>query len=829
MFMRKIIALLLTMVMLVGVLPMGTYAANLGAGVVLNSFANGGSTNLVNEGWVSISDSTAATISKDYQIVNDMGYTNVLKFGNASDTNGIKLTLSTPVTHVEGTKTVVSLKMRSIRAAANSSGGRFDFFQGRNSVVGIVQTRPDLNGNGQMFFSGKTSQITATCSTDGTVYHDIRLVYDLGTKTFDAFYDGIKVNDTPLQCAGNQIDWLRFYDETKTSTNYIRDLRIVQTPGTVPTAENPQISGNAEIGQTVTGNYTFTDVDESATNIKEPEGDSVYTWYTCDENGENEEVIAGETSKTLMLTSDYDGKYLKFSVTPKDIAGFEGANVKTTEPFGPVAGAKHQIENVVLSKDDNTLKVTQTYDGTNALEYAWERSENGKDFTAFGSNSSTYTMVKGDDVYHYRVTVSAVDSPNAVTSAVYYEGMGNEIMLDDNFAAMPVGAIPTDYVWLNEPTEVTNENPEKYVGVVNWPDADKKALRIFSPNKADMIFKNLKTKVSGIVTAEIELCKTVDRGSIQLRLLGGGLISANLMINENVLKYYTPSTGWQPVPDVPTLTAGEYVKLKMVLDYSDKTYELYVNDVSKGTFGFNNSNATCLDDIRIEIPNRNDMSVYVDHIKVYNEISKGNPTDIDIAGRNTIQHSVGTISRTAYTAALKDGKGNIIYAADKTPVWSLQGTPDGVAIDANTGVITVQPGCTAQNITVVATSGSIVATKDVSIAVDGNYLPRVSIYGMNHGQTINLVGSGSIEAELPTIRTEDNKNAVVLIALYDASDDKMLDVGIGYMPAGSVGEEAAITAKLDYTSIPTGIYAKVFVWNNMNLIPLSNDVTRVSQ
>jgi len=72
----------------------------------------------------------------------------------------------------------------------------------------------------------------------------------------------------------------------------------------VPTATAVQISGTAQVGETLTGSYTYNDVNGDL------QGSSTFKWYADDV------VIPGATAITYTLTASELNKKIRFEVTP---------------------------------------------------------------------------------------------------------------------------------------------------------------------------------------------------------------------------------------------------------------------------------------------------------------------------------------------------------------------------------------------------------------------------------------------------------------------------------------------------------------------------------
>ncbi|GEM_PF-1204277 len=99
-----------------------------------------------------------------------------------------------------------------------------------------------------------------------------------------------------------------------------------------PAATSVSIIGTLNVGQTLTGTYTYTDSENNT------ESGSTFKWYRSDDvAGTNKTAIASATAKTYTLTAADAGKYISFEVTPKDGAAF-GTEVESAIR-GPVVAS----------------------------------------------------------------------------------------------------------------------------------------------------------------------------------------------------------------------------------------------------------------------------------------------------------------------------------------------------------------------------------------------------------------------------------------------------------------------------------------------------------
>ncbi|MDQ1144220.1 VCBS repeat-containing protein [Bacillus sp. SORGH_AS 510] len=94
----------------------------------------------------------------------------------------------------------------------------------------------------------------------------------------------------------------------------------IEAVNDAPTISDPSISGKLLIGETVKGNYTYTDVEN------DEEGSSVYQWYRgIQKDGSDKSPISGANSKEYSIKDEDENFYLFFEVKPVAVTG-EQAN-----------------------------------------------------------------------------------------------------------------------------------------------------------------------------------------------------------------------------------------------------------------------------------------------------------------------------------------------------------------------------------------------------------------------------------------------------------------------------------------------------------------------
>jgi hypothetical protein len=125
----------------------------------------------------------------------------------------------------------------------------------------------------------------------------------------------------------------RVQDTTNGFKNIIEVWYNDQNPAipAAPFAYNLAISGNLSVGQTITGSYTYEDVNS------DPEGTSIYRWFTADSLTQVvPDTITGISTLSYVVAAADSGKYIAFDVTPVAASG----NPLIGEPVRKWSGAK---------------------------------------------------------------------------------------------------------------------------------------------------------------------------------------------------------------------------------------------------------------------------------------------------------------------------------------------------------------------------------------------------------------------------------------------------------------------------------------------------------
>ena len=181
-----------------------------------------------------------------------------------------------------------------------------------------------------------------------------------------------------------------------------------------PTASAVSISGTAQVGQILTGSYTYADANRDA------EGRSTFNWLR------NSEVIAGAYAKTYTLVADDKGSTITFVVTPvstveptagKPVASSPTAAV-TVLPSAPTASA---VSISGTAQVGQTLTGSYTYADANGdpqgtSTFRWLRNGTAIEF----ATAKTYTLVAADQgtTIAFEVTPVSTVAPMNGTAVV---------------------------------------------------------------------------------------------------------------------------------------------------------------------------------------------------------------------------------------------------------------------------------------------------------------------------------------------------------------------------------------------------------------------------
>lgn len=198
-----------------------------------------------------------------------------------------------------------------------------------------------------------------------------------------------------------------------------------------PVASSVNISGTLRIGQTLNGEYTYSDSDNDL------EGTSTYQWFRADDaSGLNTAAISGATNATYTLTAADNGKHVRFGVTPVAATG--------TSP-GTQAFSSWQLinsfpvaTNVAVSgvyTEGQTLTASFDYsDADNDTQgtslYQWLEADDNvgtNEVAISGATNSTYELTTADIGKFIRVRVTPVATTGSNPGVAVFSAYGGPV------------------------------------------------------------------------------------------------------------------------------------------------------------------------------------------------------------------------------------------------------------------------------------------------------------------------------------------------------------------------------------------------------------------
>jgi hypothetical protein len=185
-----------------------------------------------------------------------------------------------------------------------------------------------------------------------------------------------------------------------------------------PVASNVQITGTTKPKSLLTASYNYTD------NELDPEGASVYQWYTgSSSNGLTPLPISGATNKTYLLTESEVGYYIGFKVTPVATRGtLTGTPATTVTWVGMVVNDPPVVSGLSVSgtvKVGSILTAVYTYsDNEGDLEsgslFQWYTGTLASPVAIIGATSRTFQLTNGE----YNKSVGFSVTPKAATGSL---------------------------------------------------------------------------------------------------------------------------------------------------------------------------------------------------------------------------------------------------------------------------------------------------------------------------------------------------------------------------------------------------------------------------
>ena len=169
-------------------------------------------------------------------------------------------------------------------------------------------------------------------------------------------------------------------------------------PDLPPYVVNVTLGGSTVVGSQLTGSYLYYD------DNGDPESGSLFKWYRSDDNkGTNKIQISGVFTQQYTLTNDDIGKYIQFSVTPKNL------NATGDEVFSNYRGIVK--DHVLPQISDYTLNNTLIWSmsdnseapGTWIVEYSLDNSTWKPSYAGGSPRSNVLPVAIYNQTIYFRV------------------------------------------------------------------------------------------------------------------------------------------------------------------------------------------------------------------------------------------------------------------------------------------------------------------------------------------------------------------------------------------------------------------------------------------
>lgn len=199
----------------------------------------------------------------------------------------------------------------------------------------------------------------------------------------------------------------------------------VAIPNQAPVASSVVVLGTVRQGQTLTGDFTFTD------NENDPKGVCLYRWISYSDAGGTVDPQVVGTAQSYTVSGSDVGRYLVFEVTPVATAGTLTGTAVTSAVTGSVARA-YLFYGIPLLVDFATI-VRTDFDGTNPVTVVSDATAShpsadmvsamaiGNNTIYWFDNSGTNKLYQADvdGTNQTAVQVGSVTAGNQVTSLWY--------------------------------------------------------------------------------------------------------------------------------------------------------------------------------------------------------------------------------------------------------------------------------------------------------------------------------------------------------------------------------------------------------------------------
>ncbi|MEM5011048.1 Ig-like domain-containing protein [Niallia taxi] len=194
-----------------------------------------------------------------------------------------------------------------------------------------------------------------------------------------------------------------------------------------PTASDVKLEGTARVGETLTGTYSYHDVENDA------EEQSTFQWYSGDkEDGSDKTKIAGATSNEYKITNTDLKKYLFFEVKPAAATGEQSSESYLSNASEKVKLADSVAPTIVSTTPANSASEVGVSDDLVITMSENVLAESGK-IEIKNSDGSTFAEYEANDTQHVVIdgATITIKHPDFAEGKEYSIVVGSNAFVDE--------------------------------------------------------------------------------------------------------------------------------------------------------------------------------------------------------------------------------------------------------------------------------------------------------------------------------------------------------------------------------------------------------------
>ncbi|WP_127586801.1 polysaccharide lyase family 8 super-sandwich domain-containing protein [Paenibacillus koleovorans] len=565
-----------------------------GTTTALNEIFDAMTTDTVPTGWTIVEPTSTDVRVKEVPSAGDKSM--YIWDGNSTAVSGIASALKT-FTSQSGTNVTAEWKYRG-----NSSTGDVIHFALRSGANNAVELH---HNNGNLVWRDASGVDSTVQALTTNTWYTIKLVINTTTKSYDIYVDGV------LQVTGAD-----FRNTTPTSidTFYVAsgDTTVVQAYVDSVKVNVPSVSPPSQ----PTGLAAVAGNGQVALSWNAVSGATSYTLKRATTSGGPYTVAQSGITTTSYTDTGLTAGTTYYYVLSATNAGGEGANsaqVLATPLSPPAAPAG------LVAVPGNTQVELSWNAVSDAISYKVKRSTtSGGPYTTVASDVTATTFTNNgltnSTAYYY--VVSAInevgESVNSSQVSATPVSSGSTVVLSELFDGLTTGTTPSGWT--------TSEPSSTDVTVAESPSATDKSMFIWDGNS---------TASTGVVSAtKTFTAQSGTNVNVEWKFKGNASSANNLtfairssstnaaeLVVTNGNLVWRNSSGTDTVVQATALST--WYSVKLVMNTSAKTYDIYVDNVLKVSgAGFRNAAPTSVNTFHVASGDTSVVLAYVNDVKV---------------------------------------------------------------------------------------------------------------------------------------------------------------------------------------------------------------------